>query len=491
MVRYCSCYRGIGFSNRTSLVRNFAGLEICSHCGGVVPPKRSYNYNPYTELDDFGREKKHESSYEKYCKKARIYSLNGDHVKAIGFYKDALKSTSKIKEKFDVLSAIADEYEAKGDYDCAEKSWQRCCEFEGKNWGRSAYRGIAGKGDFLYRRGRFAEAIWAYEDALETLGNIEDGKFDLFYLKYFARVTHFIIESYGKCGGDNLEEKYRRQFKCGIDRFIRSGKDDESKAYHMYKAAWEIFKEDGLIDEALILIDCAIELHPDCPADYYNTKAIILKCSFQYEEALKYYDKALSKDESNKTLLNNRAECEAEFIKSKLKIEVLFKNIKPHHLKQINKALKILPKGYDNSSYLNVKADILDQLGDPVKAWICRGLAAKNYEEVDKVERQLKELKSGETYINITGFNFYKGLEPFKEGNLVDLIRESDNPHDPDAIRVEFGGETVGYVANSKHTLIKEVKSATDIKNIKSRRAEVQFILFRRWVIAKLIRRGR
>ena len=106
MVRYCSCYRGIGFSNRTSLVRNFAGLEICSHCGGVVPPKKSYNYDPYTELDEFGHEKKQESPYEKYCKKARIYSLNGDHVKAIGFYKDALKSTSKIKEKFDVLSAI-------------------------------------------------------------------------------------------------------------------------------------------------------------------------------------------------------------------------------------------------------------------------------------------------------------------------------------------------------------------------------------------------
>lgn len=163
-------------------MRNFAGLEICSHCGGVVPPKKSYNYDPYTELDEFGHEKKHESSYEKYCKKARIYSLNGDHVKAIGFYEDALKSTDKIKEKFDVLSAIADEYEANGDYDCAEKSWQRCCEFEEKNLGLSAYRGIAGKGDFLYRRGRFAEAIWSYQDALEILRDIEDEKFDLSYL---------------------------------------------------------------------------------------------------------------------------------------------------------------------------------------------------------------------------------------------------------------------------------------------------------------------
>ena len=67
------------------------------------------------------------------------------------------------------------------------------------------------------------------------------------------------------------------------------------------------------------------------------------------------------------------------------------------------------------------------------------------------------------------------------------MIREPDNPHDPYAIRVEIRGETVGYVANGRHTLIKGVKSAGELKNLKSAQAEVQFILLNEWVIAKVI----
>ena len=78
-------------------------------------------------------------------------------------------------------------------------------------------------------------------------------------------------------------------------------------------------------------------------------------------------------------------------------------------------------------------------------------------------------------------------LRTLKVGTPMILAAEPDNPHDRDAIRVESRGETVGYVANSKYTLIKEVKSATDIKNTVSAHAEVQFILFDEWVIAKLI----
>ncbi len=68
------------------------------------------------------------------------------------------------------------------------------------------------------------------------------------------------------------------------------------------------------------------------------------------------------------------------------------------------------------------------------------------------------------------------------------MIKERDNPHDRYAIRVEIDGETVGYVANSEYTLIKEVKSAMDLKYVKLSKAEVQFILFDEWIIAKLIK---
>ena len=124
---------------------------------------------------------------------------------------------------------------------------------------------------------------------------------------------------------------------------------------------------------------------------------------------------------------------------------------------------------------------------DPVKAKILSARIVNNYDEADKAEKQLEKLKSSETYINITGVQYYQNFEPFKEGTIVDLIKEPDNPHDLNAIRVEIKGKTVGYVANNEYTLIKEVKSATDIKDTASTQAEVQFILFGEWVIAKLI----
>ena len=209
----------------------------------------------------------------------------------------------------------------------------------------------------------------------------------------------------------------------------------------------------------------------------------MLQKKHQYDEALKYYNKALAKDRFDEIILNNKAEC----IKEELDDKILHNEIKPEDLELIDKALEILPKGQDNRSYLFTKAGVLGLLGDGVKERIIKARLVKNYDEVDKAEKQLKKLKSSETYINITGTQNYKHFEPYKEGTVVDLIKEPDNPHDKNAIRVEVNGETVGYVANSKYTLIKEVKSATDIKNNLSTQAEVQFVLFNEWVIAKLI----
>ena len=79
-----------------------------------------------------------------------------------------------------------------------------------------------------------------------------------------------------------------------------------------------------------------------------------------------------------------------------------------------------------------------------------------------------KKLKTSQIYIIITGTQYYQNFAPFSEETIVDLIRESDNPHDRYAIRVEIKGETVGYVANNQYTLIKEVKSARDLKHSQS-----------------------
>ena len=94
---------------------------------------------------------------------------------------------------------------------------------------------------------------------------------------------------------------------------------------------------------------------------------------------------------------------------------------------------------------------------------------------------------SHDTFIIITGTRFYKTPHHLTGGVTVDLIPEPYNRHDPDAIRVEVKGETVGYVANSPQTLIDEVKSASDIKNAPAKKAMVQFILLQTYIIAKLI----
>ncbi len=67
-------------------------------------------------------------------------------------------------------------------------------------------------------------------------------------------------------------------------------------------------------------------------------------------------------------------------------------------------------------------------------------------------------------YITITGTNFYKGTEPYKLKTIVKLVKEPDNDHDNEAIRVEIDNiGKVGYVANSYNTIIKGCYSASRI----------------------------
>ena len=471
---YCLCHpwkKGDPFV----LYNPYIGKDVCIHCGGIII---------YEDEDEDKHKKshKHISRREHFYRKAKECSIRKDHSTAIEFYNEVLRLSVGNSEKCEALSEIALEYESIGDYDSAETYWNRSCEAAGNS---TVHMYLTEKGDLFYRRGRYEKAISTYEEALKALDALKDTAIGSSHLIYYARIVHYIIYSYEELEKDNQKEKYHNVLKHAISRYIRAKEyaDDEFKANYLSETAWAASEHEGVSAEALILIDYAFKLNPHRPANDYNRKAIILKRGFQYDEALKYYDKALSKDPSSEIFLENKAAC----MKDKLKRKLLFREIEPRDLEVINEALKILPEGCDSGPYLSTKAEILDQLGEPVKARICQALGVKRYDEVDKAERQLKKLKSSETYINITGTQYYKNFAPFREGTIVDLIRESDNPHDRYAIRVEINGETVGYVANNQYTLIKEVKSARDLKHSKSTRAEVQFILFNKWVIAKLI----
>lgn len=49
----------------------------------------------------------------------------------------------------------------------------------------------------------------------------------------------------------------------------------------------------------------------------------------------------------------------------------------------------------------------------------------------------------------VAGFQYYAGQRLWDElrvGDALTLVRETDNPHDPRAVRVEWHGEKLGYV---------------------------------------------
>ena len=64
-------------------------------------------------------------------------------------------------------------------------------------------------------------------------------------------------------------------------------------------------------------------------------------------------------------------------------------------------------------------------------------------------------------YITVTGTNHYYGLDFIKPKMTLKLVKEPDNEHDKEAIRVELPGlGKIGYVANSTYTVQGESISA-------------------------------
>ena len=64
-------------------------------------------------------------------------------------------------------------------------------------------------------------------------------------------------------------------------------------------------------------------------------------------------------------------------------------------------------------------------------------------------------------YFTVTGTKFRYGDEFMEPGMAVRLVKEPDNEHDKEAIKVEMNGlGHVGYVANSPHTVLGESMSA-------------------------------
>jgi hypothetical protein len=55
----------------------------------------------------------------------------------------------------------------------------------------------------------------------------------------------------------------------------------------------------------------------------------------------------------------------------------------------------------------------------------------------------------------LAGFQFYDGKslwDEMKSGDTLTLVRERDNPHDANAVRVEWNGNRLGYIPRRENS---------------------------------------
>jgi hypothetical protein len=55
----------------------------------------------------------------------------------------------------------------------------------------------------------------------------------------------------------------------------------------------------------------------------------------------------------------------------------------------------------------------------------------------------------------LAGFQYYDGKarwDEMKPGDVLTLVRERDNPHDANAVRVEWNGSRLGYIPRRENT---------------------------------------
>ena len=242
-------------------------------------------------------------------------------------------------------------------------------------------------------------------------------------------------------------------------------------------------KDEGKLKEALSIIDNALK-EDSGNFQNWNVKALILDALSNFEEAIECFDKALMLNDSD-FIRKNKADALYDFAKVTFFPEGDYEKA----MLLIDSALECLPQDEDVSEFWFLKAEIFESLGQPVETRIHYLKAEGEFEKADELSDQWEFLKNSEdSLITVSGVSFFKGLDPFKKGVILDLVKQPDNEHDSDAIAIFLDGEQVGFVANSQFTLVDGVKSASDIKSINdNQKAEVLFIFLERYVILRLI----
>ena len=216
--------------------------------------------------------------------------------------------------------------------------------------------------------------------------------------------------------------------------------------------------------------------------DDLNMKGLCLKELKKFDEAIRAFDRALKLNPSDE-IKSNKANALYLWAKKLYFPDYDYDGA----LRLVDEAIKL----DENSEYYFLKAEILESMGENIEAKKYYFKAHGETEKLDDLTNQLNLFDDykNDVLINITGYGFYKGMEVFKKGLMVDLVKDFENEHDRDAIEVLLEGETLGYVANSDFTVIDNVSSASSIKHLfkTSAKAEILFIYLGEMVIARLI----
>lgn len=247
--------------------------------------------------------------------------------------------------------------------------------------------------------------------------------------------------------------------------------------------ALKLFKQ-GKLKRALSLIDEALESDGD-DFQNWNVKALILNGLSEHDKSIECFERALNLNDSAE-IRKNKANALYKFSK----VTFFPEGDLDKAMRLIDDALECLPEGEDASEYFFLKAEIFESMGCPLETRLYYLKAEGELEKANELSSQIEFLRASEdVLITVSGTNFFKGLELFQKGMILDLVKEPENEHDGDAIRIEFDGESVGYVANNEYTVIEGTKSASEIANIieENQKAEVQFILANQYVLARLI----
>lgn len=271
--------------------------------------------------------------------------------------------------------------------------------------------------------------------------------------------------------------------------YLNTNIDKKNQNDNTYQATFKVSKTSRIehlinqkkYDEALEKIEEILQ--SDKEYTNWNLKGIILDNLKEYEKAVECFDKALLINESADIKINK-----ANSLYNWAKLSFFPEGNYDKALELIDYGLEVLPKSEDPSEFYFLKAEILEGLNDLVEAQKAYLIAYKEFDRLSELENQIEYLhNTSDILIIITGCSFYN-FTP-ESGIIVDLVKDIENEHDPDAVAVMKDNDIVGYVANSDYTLIEEVKSASDIKNIMNseQKAKILFNYIGEYTIAKLI----